>query len=95
MTDTFERPDLLGQLRQLGRSFGGIVGKLGFGLLVVVAVIVALLATTFIGVLLALAALFLTLTRKRPGAASGASADGTLDARPTADGWVIVSPRAQ
>jgi hypothetical protein len=54
------------------------------------AALAALIATTFIGILLAIAAVFLTLTRprrKKHAAPQGESQ--TLEARRTADGWVI------
>lgn len=85
--------------RMLDRA-GGFLGKIGFGLFLLLAVGATLVATTFVGILLALAAGFLTFThrlgRKRsPSAKSTRSADEreqgpppTLEAHRTADGWV-------
>ena len=53
------------------KSFGGLLAKAGFGLFLLVAAFAALVATTFIGLMLAIAAVFLTFARPRrskPGA---------------------------
>jgi len=55
-----------------------------------VAAIAALIATTFIGIMLALAAVFLTFARPRRKVQPVRTGETqTLDARRTADGWVI------
>lgn len=76
---------------------GRFLGRVGFGVFLLIAVVVTLIATTFVGVMLALAAGFLALTqkfsgRKRSGGQGGDDLkDGpppTLEAHRTADGWV-------
>ena len=85
MTDTLGHPN--GGF--LNRAFG-ILAKAGFGVFLLVAAIAALVATTFIGIMLALAAVFLTFARPRRKAEPVRTGETqTLDARRTADGWVI------
>lgn len=89
MTEALERH---GGLRVMLKRFAAFMGKAGFGLFVVAAVGIALVATTFIGLMLALAAAFLTFAYQlgrgiRP-ARRPADPD-TLEARHTPDGWVI------
>ena len=86
MTDTLGHPN--GGF--LNRAFG-ILAKAGFGVFLLVAAIAALVATTFIGIMLALAAVFLTFARPRRRAQQPVRAGETqtLDAHRTADGWVI------
>jgi hypothetical protein len=52
-----------------------------------VAAIFTLLAATFIGIMLAIAAIFLSFARPKRRAAK--ADEQTLEARRTADGWVI------
>jgi len=83
--------------RVLDRA-GSFLGKIGFGLFLLLALGATLVATTFVGIMLALAAGFLTFThrlgRKRSSrSSSGAEATEqgpppTLEAHRTADGWV-------
>jgi hypothetical protein len=72
------------------QRLGGFLGKAGFGLFLVFAAVAALVATTFIGLLLAIAAVFLTFAHGigRPHRRNDGDPD-TLEARNTADGWVI------
>ncbi|MEQ1784334.1 MAG: hypothetical protein ABMA14_23520 [Hyphomonadaceae bacterium] len=85
MTDTLGQP--IGGF--LNRVFG-VIAKAGFGVFLIVAAIAALVATTFIGIMLALAAVFLTFARPRRKAHPVRTGETqTLDARRTADGWVI------
>ncbi len=75
---------------------GRFLGRIGFGLFLLLAVGATLVATTFVGILLALAAGFLAFTqrlgRRRRSTAPGAEAEEgpppTLEAHRTADGWV-------
>lgn len=74
---------------------GRFLGKIGFGLFLMLALGATLLATTFVGVLLALAAGFLALTQKlgRKSRSKGRAPEQsgpppTLEAHRTADGWV-------
>lgn len=89
MTETLGQPSSLSVFL---KRFAAFMGRAGFGLFVVAAVAIALVATTFIGLMLAVAAGFLTLAyhlgrgsrpRKPP-----VDSD-TLDAHHTPDGWVI------
>ena len=89
MTETLEHHDSFGVLL---KRFAALMGRAGFGLFVVAAVGIALVATTFIGLMLALAAAFLTFAYQlgrgpRPTQPKGDP--NTLEARPTPDGWVI------
>lgn len=88
MTETLGHHDPVARLAHAILGFGRWLGRIGFILLTVMVVGVALLATTAIGILLAAAALLLTLGRPRRQRRSEVM-DGTLEARPTADGWVI------
>ena len=79
---------------------GRFLGRIGFGLFLLLAVGATLVATTFVGVMLALAAGFLALThklgRKSKAKASASEQSGpppTLEAHRTADGWVTETTR--
>jgi hypothetical protein len=90
MTDTLGQSDMGSRFLAAFQRVGGFLGKAGFGLFLVVAALAALVATTFIGIMLAIAAVFLTFTRPRRRKAERAEpAPQTLEARRTADGWVI------
>jgi hypothetical protein len=89
MTETLGHHDSLGVLL---KRFAAFMGKAGFGLFVVAAVGIALVATTFIGLMLALAATFLTFAYQLGRGVRPAKREGdpnTLEARHTPDGWVI------
>jgi len=90
MTETLGQPDFGSRLAAgVSRAFG-LLAKAGFGIFLMFAALAALIATTFIGLMLAIAAVFLTLTRpRRRKAAEAQAASQTLEARRTADGWVI------
>lgn len=91
MTDTLGHPRLGTRVILTLQQAFGLVARAGFGVVLVVAALVALVATTFIGLMLAIAAVFLTFTRPRrkPPAAATPEASQPLEARRTADGWVI------
>ncbi len=101
MTETMEHSDPFSRIGAAMHRAGLWLGRVGFGLFLLLAAGAALLATTFIGVLLAIAAVFLTLTygrrarahvRKTQAAARSSETSGdmtTLEARRTPDGWVI------
>lgn len=91
MTETLGHNDFSTRLQMALKSFGGFLAKAGFGVFLLVAAFAALVATTFIGLMLAIAAVFLTFARPRRKQAKKAEtgADATLEARRTADGWVI------
>lgn len=90
MTDTLGQTDPGSRLMLgLQRAFS-MLAKAGFGLFLIFAALAALVATTFIGLMLAIAAVFLTVGRpSRRAPAQTAAEPQTLDARRTADGWVI------
>jgi hypothetical protein len=89
MTETLGHSDLGARLAGALQRFGGILGKTGFGLFLIAAAVATLVAAGFVALMLAIAAVFLTfaqgITRKRqpPGDPN------TLEARNTADGWII------
>ena len=87
MTETLGHHDFLSRAASWLQKAGGFLGKAGFGLFLIVAAIAALVATTFIGLMLAIAAVFLTFAHGigRPRK----KASDTLEARNTADGWII------
>lgn len=78
------------------QRFGALLGKTGFGLFLLAAAVAALVASAFIGLMIAIAAVFLTFAhtvmrpRRQAGQDGSAMAEeGALEARRTADGWVI------
>jgi hypothetical protein len=90
MTETLGRPDFAARLGMAVQQVFGFFAKAAFGIFLLVAALAALLATTFIGLMLAIAAFFLTLGRPRRRAQQADSGEPqTLEARRTADGWVI------
>jgi hypothetical protein len=91
MTDTLGQPDFGARFATALQRVFGFVARAGFGLFLLVAALAALVATTFIGLMLAIAAVFLTIARPRRRApvSTGRGDDQTLEARRTADGWVI------
>lgn len=90
MTETLGQPDLGSRLMLGLQRVFGVLAKAGFGIFLLFAALAALVATTFIGILLAIAAVFLTVGRPRRRAqVQPTPAPQTLDARRTADGWVI------
>lgn len=101
------RPDSAGaRIFTMLDGIGQFLGRIGFGLFLLLAVGATLVATTFVGILLALAAGILTFThrlgRRKGGAASAgdgpaetnAGPPPTLDAHRTADGWVTEPVRS-
>lgn len=89
MTETLGHNDFGARLQLALKSFGGFLAKAAFGVFLLVAAFVALVATTFIGLMLAIAAVFLTFARPRRKPAQEGGAPSTLEAKRTADGWVI------
>jgi len=93
MTETLGQTDIGSRLMLGFQRVFSVLAKAGFGLFLLFAALAALVATTFIGIMLAIAAVFLTVGRPRRRAQVQAqvrpSAPQTLDARRTADGWVI------
>ncbi len=87
MTETLGQPDIGSRLYAGFQRFAAFLGKAGFGVFLVAAAIFALLAATFVGLMLAIAAIFLSFARPRHRAAKADAK--TLEARRTADGWVI------
>jgi len=90
MTETLGQNDMSHRLAAGLQRFGAMLGKVGFGLFLLAAAIAALVASAFIGLMLAIAAVFLTFAHSvmRPRRKAKAD-DGTLEARQTADGWII------
>ncbi|MBB35565.1 MAG: hypothetical protein CME88_08990 [Hirschia sp.] len=103
MTDTAPFFDINRFLAAL-RRFGDWASKAGFGLVLILVAGIALLVTTFVGVLIASAAVLLRLAHSfsnrkssradTAGTASGTrpmnvSKEGALDAHRTPDGWVV------
>ena len=90
MTETLGSHDIGARFHLALRQLGGFLGKVGFGLFLVAAAIAALVATTFIGILLAVAAVCLTIAHSFGRKARRQDSDpDTLEARRTGDGWVI------
>lgn len=90
MTDTLGQQDFGARFTTGVQRVFGFLAKAGFGLFLLVAALAALVATTFIGLMLAIAAVFLTIARPHRRAPVAARGDSqTLEARRTADGWVI------
>ena len=90
MTETLGHPAFATRLYMALQKVGGLLGKAGFGVFLLVAAFAALIATTFIGLMLAIAAIFLSFAYRPRRAAQRESGDpDTLEARRTADGWII------
>ena len=89
MTETLGQPDIGSRLMLGLQRVFGVLAKACFGLFLLVAALAALVATTFIGLMLAIAAVFLTIGRSRRHKPVRRADTQTLDARRTADGWVI------
>jgi uncharacterized membrane protein len=87
MTETLGQPDIGSRLYAGFQRFCAFLGKAGFGVFLLAAAIFTLLAATFIGLMLAIAAVFLSFARPKRRAAK--ADEQTLEARRTADGWVI------
>jgi hypothetical protein len=92
MTDALEQPGLGTRLGATLHRAGAVLGKAGFVLFMLAALVAALVAASLIGLMVAIAALFLSIAygvgRSRRTARAQAQ-DDTLEARQTADGWVI------
>ncbi len=88
MTETLGQTDIGTRIIAAFQRFCAFLGKAGFGVFLVAAAIFALLAATFVGLMLAIAAIFLSFARPRRRKAQGDDPQ-TLEARRTADGWVI------
>jgi len=90
MTETLGQADFGTRAVAGVQRFFAFLGKAGFGIFLVAAAIFTLFAATFIGLMLAIAAEFLTFARPRRRKGQPPKGDGqTLEARRTADGWVI------
>lgn len=91
MTETLGHADIGSRLMLGFQRVFSVLAKAGFGLFLLFAALAALVATTFIGIMLAIAAVFLTVgrPRRRAQAQVRPTPPETLDARRTADGWVI------
>jgi hypothetical protein len=79
MTETLGHSDIATRVHLALKAFGSLLAKAGFGL------------TTFIGIMLAIAAVFLTFAHgfNRSRRKAEPVDNQTLEARRTADGWVI------
>ncbi len=89
MTETLGQPDFGTRLVAAFHRFCAFLGRAGFGVFLLAAGIFALLAATFVGLMLAIAAIFLSFARPRRRKPQPNSDPQTLEARHTADGWVI------
>ncbi len=89
MTETLGQTDIGSRLMLGIQRVFSVLAKAGFGLFLIFAALAALVATTFIGIMLAIAAVLLTVGRPRRRAQVQPAEPQTLDARRTADGWVI------
>lgn len=89
MTETLGQSDIVSRLMLGFQRVYSVLAKAGFGIFLVFAALAALVATTVIGIMLAIAAVLLTAGRTRRKAQIQPAASETLDARRTADGWVI------
>ena len=81
-------------LRQMLRRSGSLLSRVAFGIAVFIAAGVVALATAMVGLLLAIAAIFMKFGFSRRPAMARAKAqsqrsDGVLEARRTARGWTV------
>ena len=65
MTETLGQTDIGSRLMLGFQRVFSVLAKAGFGLFLLFAALAALVATTFIGIMLAIAAVFLTVGRPR------------------------------
>lgn len=89
MTETLGHSDVGARFHLALQRLGGFLGKAGFGLFLIAAAVAALVATTVIGLMLALAAVFLSFAHVMSRKSRRPADSDTLEARRTADGWVI------
>jgi hypothetical protein len=89
MTETLGQPDFGSRLIAGLQQVFGLVAKAFFGIFLLVAALAALVATAFIGLMLAIAAVFLSVGRSRRRKPAASDTSQPLEARRTADGWVI------
>jgi hypothetical protein len=95
MTGTLGHSDFIHGIADMLRRAGAFMGRAGFGIFLAVAAVIALLATTVIGVTLLIAVVFLGFARgngRKVAARREARPDQrpeTLETRRTPDGWVI------
>ena len=89
MTETLGQPDFGSRIHAAFQRVFGFLGRAGFGIFLIAAAVFALFAATFIGLMLAIAAVCLSLALPRRRAARRDPGGQTLEARRTADGWVI------
>jgi hypothetical protein len=94
MTDTLEHSDIQARLANALHAVARFIRRAGVVLLLLAAGLTAVVATTFIGLVLVVGAVFLSLAYGfgRPARRTTARPEGTpgtLEARRTADGWVI------
>ncbi|MDZ4762695.1 MAG: hypothetical protein SGJ21_16665 [Alphaproteobacteria bacterium] len=94
MTETLDSSGIAARTGAILKRLVGLMARAGFGVFLLTAAVFALVATTFIGIMLAIAALCLGLARgsRRGGAPRRPGRNGepaTLEAHRTADGWVI------
>lgn len=68
------------------KRVGVALGRVGFGIFLALAALVALLATTVVGLMLAVAAVCIGFAARLGGRGDSSRA---LEARRTADGWVV------
>lgn len=71
------------------KRLGVALGKIGFGVFLALAALAALLATTIVGVMLGVAAVCIGFAARLGGRGARADSRHALEARRTADGWVV------
>lgn len=89
MIRSFDHSASSPSLGALLRGVAGFLGRVGFGLFLVLAAFAALVATTVVGLMLAVAAVCIGFAARLGGRRSPRDEDVALEARRTADGWVV------
>lgn len=93
MTDALPEPGFGARIGAWMSRAGGFLSKTGFALFMLAAAVAAFVAASVIGLMLAIAALFLSVAygfrRSLKKSQRGRVDEQTLDATQTADGWVV------
>ncbi|MBU6320557.1 MAG: hypothetical protein KGS00_12990 [Alphaproteobacteria bacterium] len=76
-------------IASLFKRVGIALGRVGFGIFLALAALAALLATTVVGLMLAVAAVCIGFAARLGGRGGRGDSARALEARRTADGWVV------
>jgi hypothetical protein len=89
MTPTLGPSDVGSLIARLFKRLGVALGRIGFGVFLGLAALAALLATTVVGLMLGVAAVCIGFAARLGGRGARGDTTDALEARRTADGWVV------